>query len=194
MRATILSIASRHHKRKSVETWSFRLRAVWSFLAGSPILSVSAASMFMCTSSLSVLQTNSPFSMLLSISSRPWRILSLSLILINPYNIMTHMTTHCLWILNFYNKNRTCTIFVPKKKKKSKILTLRLNQVSVLHVNHLTHSKNHNSSFPLIFPFSIKHFLRKQTDSKYNRTCNIKTHITTHCTTKIEHALYLYKN
>ena len=71
-----------------------------------------------------------------------------------------------------YNKNRTCTIFVQKLKT----LTLRLNQVSVLHVNHLTHSKNHNSSFPLLFLFSIKHFLRKQTNSTYNRTCTTVVH------------------
>lgn len=81
----MVSILSRHHRRKSVETWSFRLLAVWSFFAGSPTKSVSVASMFMCTSSRSVRHTNSPASICLSISSRPCTILSLSLSLINPY-------------------------------------------------------------------------------------------------------------
>lgn len=83
---TIASTASRHQRRKSVQTWSFLLRAVWSFFAGSPTKSVSAASMFMCTSSRSVLHSNSPLSICSLITSRPSKILSLSSSVINPYN------------------------------------------------------------------------------------------------------------
>ncbi len=65
-------------------TWSLRLRAVWSFLAGSPTRSIRAASTFMCTSSLSALHSNFPDSMRFSISSSPLTIASRSSSLIIP--------------------------------------------------------------------------------------------------------------
>ena len=47
------SIASRTQRRRSVETWSLRLRPVWSLRPTSPMRSISARSMFMWTSSSS---------------------------------------------------------------------------------------------------------------------------------------------
>ena len=64
-------MASRIHRRTSVMTWSLRLRAVCSFLPASPAFSMSAASMFMCTSSLSARHSNSPASIAAAISSSP---------------------------------------------------------------------------------------------------------------------------
>mmetsp|Transcript_26324 Transcript_26324/g.36374 ORF Transcript_26324/g.36374 Transcript_26324/m.36374 type:complete len:249 (-) Transcript_26324:387-1133(-) len=68
-----LSMASRVQSRTSVTTWSLRLRAVWSFLPGSPILSMRADSMFMCTSSRACCQTKTPSSISFSTSSSPAR-------------------------------------------------------------------------------------------------------------------------
>lgn len=65
-------------------TWSFLLRAVCSFFAGSPTRSIRAASTFMCTSSLSALHLKSPLSMRFSISSMPLRIASRSSLVMIP--------------------------------------------------------------------------------------------------------------
>ena len=56
------SIASRTQRRKSVATWSLRLRAVCSRLPASPMRSVSRASMFMWMSSSAVVKGKRPAS------------------------------------------------------------------------------------------------------------------------------------
>ena len=65
------SIASRIQSRKSVETWSLRLRPVCSLRPTSPIRSTRARSMFMCTSSSSWRKTNLPASISRRISVKP---------------------------------------------------------------------------------------------------------------------------
>ena len=65
------SIASRTHRRKSVATWSFRLRAVCSRLPASPMRSVSRASMFMWMSSSATSKAKRPVSISCAITSRP---------------------------------------------------------------------------------------------------------------------------
>ena len=52
-RVDMASISSRTQRRRSVETWSLRLRPVWSLRPTSPIRSMSVRSMFMWMSSSS---------------------------------------------------------------------------------------------------------------------------------------------